>query len=68
MDEKTVRKLEWQLEKAIAEVILEMGTGKLPLLPSQPTMHLMAKAAVSVYESAVENHRDLDPLPDPSQD
>ena len=32
---------------------------KLPLLPSQQTMHLMAKAAVTVYETAVENqHRD----------
>jgi len=29
----------------------------LPLLPSQQTMHLMAKAAVAVYESAVENQR-----------
>lgn len=27
------------------------------ILPSQRTMHLMAKAAVAVYESAVENHR-----------
>jgi len=27
----------------------------LPLLPSQQTMHLMAKAAVTVYEAAVEN-------------
>jgi hypothetical protein len=25
------------------------------LLPSQQTMHLMAKAAVTVYEAAVEN-------------
>jgi MinD-like ATPase involved in chromosome partitioning or flagellar assembly len=68
MDEKTVRKLEWQLEKAIAEVILDMGMRKLPLLPSQPTMHLMAKAAVSVYEAAAENHRDADTLPESSQD
>ena len=28
---------------------------KLPLLPSRHTMHLMAKAAVTVYEAAVEN-------------
>jgi len=36
-----------------------MGLKKLPLLPSQHTMHLMAKAAVTVYEAAVEN-RDRD--------
>lgn len=28
---------------------------KLPLLPNRRTMHLMAKAAVTVYEAAMEN-------------
>ncbi len=61
MDPKTVRKLEQELEAAIAGVIVQMGLKKLPLLPSRQTMHLMAKAAVSVYESAVENqHRSAD--------
>ncbi len=55
MDEKTVRKLEKRIEKAILEVISDMGLKRLPLLPSQQTMHLMAKAAVAVYEAAVEN-------------
>ena len=55
MDQKTVRKLEQELEEAIADLIVRMGLKKLPLLPSRQTMHLMAKAAVSVYESAVEN-------------
>jgi hypothetical protein len=55
MDQKTVRKLEEQLEEAIGEVIVGMGLKKLPMLPSQQTMHLMAKAAVTVYEAAVEN-------------
>ena len=32
-----------------------MGLRKLPLLPALPTMHLMARAAVAVYEAAVEN-------------
>jgi len=68
MDERTVRKLEWQLEKAVTEVILEMGLRKLPLLPSQLTMHLMAKAAVSVYEAAVENLRSDGPTPERSDD
>lgn len=55
MEQKTVRKLEEKLQGAIAEVIADMGLKKLPLLPSQQTMHLMAKAAVTVYEAAVEN-------------
>ena len=55
MDEKTVRKLEKRIEKAILEVISDMGLKRLPLLPSQLTMHLMAKAAVAVYEAAVGN-------------
>jgi len=33
-----------------------MGLRKLPLLPSRHTMHLMAKAAVAVYEAAVEKY------------
>ena len=60
MDEKTVRRLEDELEVAIAGVVARMGLRKLPLLPSQQTMHLMAKAAVAVYESAVENQRPED--------
>lgn len=57
MDPKTVEKIEEKLKDTIAEVILKMGLKKLPLLPSDHTMHLMAKAAVSVYEAAVENQR-----------
>lgn len=58
MDERTVRKLEHDLEDAIAAVVVRLGLRKLPLLPSRQTMHLMAKAAVAVYESAVENQRE----------
>jgi tRNA(Leu) C34 or U34 (ribose-2'-O)-methylase TrmL len=57
MDQKTVAKLEEKLEEAIAEIIVKMGLKRMPLLPSQRTMHLMAKAAVAVYEAAVENSR-----------
>ena len=57
MDHKTVAKLENTFEKAIAQAIVKMGLKKLPLLPGRQTMHLMAKAAVTVYESAVENQR-----------
>ncbi len=55
MDPKTVDKLEGKIEEAIAEIIIKMGLKRLPLLPSHHTMHLMAKAAVTVYEAAVEN-------------
>jgi hypothetical protein len=55
MDPKTVDKLEGKIEEASAEVIVKKGVKKLPLLPSRRTMHLMAKAAVAVYEAAVEN-------------
>ncbi len=57
MDHKTVEKLEEKIEEAIAEVIVKMGLKKLPLLPDRQTLHLMARAAVSVYEAAVENQR-----------
>jgi hypothetical protein len=54
MDEKTVHSLERELEDAIAQTIVRMGLKKLPLLPARRTMHLMAKAAVAVYEAVVD--------------
>ena len=57
MDHKAVAKLEENIEAVIAEVIVKMGHKKLPLLPERRTMHLMAKAAVAVYEAAVENQQ-----------
>ena len=56
MDQKIVRRLEKEVEKAVAEIIIRLGLKRLPLLPSQHTMQMMAKAAVAVYETAVENH------------
>ncbi len=70
MDNKTVQKLEDDIEQAIAEVIMRMGLKRLPLLPSRRTMHLMAKAAVAVYEGVVnelqlrQEHHD-EQRPDP---
>ncbi len=55
MDEKTVSKLEKELEEAIADVIVRLRLKKLPRLPSQQTIDQMAKAAIEVYESAVES-------------
>ena len=60
MDPKSVEKLEGRIEEAIAETIVKMGLKKLPLLPARHTMHLMAKAAVAVYEAAVENQHRAD--------
>jgi len=57
MDPRAIQKLEEKIEEAIAEVIAKMGLKKLPLLPSRHTFQLMAKAAVTVYEAAVENRR-----------
>lgn len=56
MEPKTVRKLEKELEKAIAEVvIIRNKKWKYPLMPSQHTLQMMAKAATTVYEVAVES-------------
>lgn len=57
MDQKAVEKLEEKIEDVIAEIIGKMGIKKLPLMPTRHTPHLMAKAAVTVYEAAVENQR-----------
>ncbi len=58
MDHQTVEKLESKIEEAIARVFVSIGRNKLPLLPDRHTTHLMAKAAVAVYEAVVENHED----------
>jgi hypothetical protein len=60
MDPKIVEKLETKLEEAIAEAIVKMGLKRLPFLPSRHTFQMMAKAAVAVYEAAVENCRPED--------
>jgi hypothetical protein len=55
MEQKAVSALEKSLESAILTVVMRGVKGRrLPLLPSHKTIHLMAKAAVVVYETAVE--------------
>jgi hypothetical protein len=66
-DPKTVEKLEGRIEEAIAEVVMKMDPKKLPLLPLRHTMHLMAKAAVAVYEAAVENQDRGRPSEEPGE-
>ena len=55
MDPRTVEKLEERIEEAVAEAVVKMGLKELPLLPDRRTLHLMAKAAVAMYEAAVES-------------
>ena len=55
MDHETVRQLEDEIATAVSRAMKKMGRKKLPLLPSEQTVHLMSKAAVTVFEAAVEN-------------
>ena len=61
MDPKVAKRLERELEKAVIEVVCRLGLKKLPLLPAHRTMTLMAKAAVAVYEQAVDSPEDKAP-------
>jgi hypothetical protein len=54
MDQRTADRLEREIEQAIAGVVSRLGLKKLPLLPSQQTMRMMARAAVAVYEAAAD--------------
>jgi hypothetical protein len=58
MDQKSVEKLEENIAEALLEVFDSMGQKRLPLLPNGKTVHLMAKAAVSVYEAVVANQKE----------
>ncbi|MCA9118702.1 MAG: hypothetical protein H6822_04495 [Planctomycetaceae bacterium] len=58
MDAKIVNELEVKIEQTIADAFAQVGPNRLPLVPTRRTMHLMAKAAVTVYETAVENQRE----------
>jgi MinD-like ATPase involved in chromosome partitioning or flagellar assembly len=58
MDPKKSAKLQRHLVKAIIEVICKLGLKNLPLLPADRTLKEMAKAAVAVYEKAVDGPDD----------
>jgi hypothetical protein len=51
MKPELVQKLEELLEQAITKAL---DSKKLPVKPSREITHLMAKAAVAVYEGVVE--------------
>ena len=55
MDPRTVEALEDEIQQAIMKIVVKWNLKRLPLLPDQRTFHLMAKAAVTVYETAVQN-------------
>ncbi|NND98620.1 MAG: hypothetical protein HKN47_14965 [Pirellulaceae bacterium] len=57
MDQEDVRYLEDVIANAIADA-LQQHHGELVMSPSPRTIHLMAKASVAVYESAIENRLD----------
>ena len=63
MDLKTMDKLEWEIEQTIVGVVTRLRLTKLPLLLSQKTMHLMAKAAVAVSEATADDRRPEDGEP-----
>jgi hypothetical protein len=54
MDHKQVEQLERRIEEELAAIMDDMNARHLPLVPSPRTLHLMAKAAVTVYEAAVD--------------
>ena len=59
MDPDLVDRLEQELEQAIGTAIGRLGAKRLPHLPSPHLLHMMAKAAVTVYEAVAESS-DLD--------
>jgi hypothetical protein len=63
MDQKTVDRLEREIEQAIAGVVTRLGLKQLPLLPSQQTIRMMARAAVAAYEAAADEPRPEDGEP-----
>jgi len=68
MDHKIVEKLEREIEEAIRGVVgRHRKPPRLPLLPSHHTIHLMAKAAVAVYEAAAESLDEERPMGEPSE-
>ena len=54
MKPDVIEQLEELLEQAIADALDSKKLKKLPVKPRREITHLMAKAAVAVYEGAVE--------------
>ncbi len=58
MDHKSIEKLEHELEIAMAELLERLESKRFPRKPSPLTVHLMAKAAATVYEAVIEAQHD----------
>ena len=56
MTGEMIEKLEDQIEEAL-DLVIGKSKKSLPLFPSRETLHLMAKAAVTVYEAAIANQQ-----------
>ena len=54
MKPEFIEQLEELLEQAITDALESKKIKKLPVKPRREITHLMAKAAVAVYEAAVE--------------
>ena len=54
MKPEFIEQLEELLEQAIADALDSKKLKKLPVKPRKEITHLMAKAAVAVYEGVVE--------------
>lgn len=52
MNRKLVETLEGKIADAVGTSLKRVGPARLPVEPSAQLVHLMAKAAVSVYEAA----------------
>lgn len=60
MDQRMVSSLEREIETAIAKVMKKIGQDRLTAKPSRQICHLMAKAAVTVYEAVEQSHAEQD--------
>lgn len=54
MNPELIEQLEDLLEQAIADALSSKKLKQLPVKPRRKITHLMAKAAVAVYEGVVE--------------
>jgi hypothetical protein len=61
VDHDQVKELEYEIEKAITQAFRRLSKDRaIPKPPSHRTYHLMAKAAVAVFE-AVDEEREPHP-------
>jgi len=68
MNRKLVETLEGKIAEAVALTLKKVGPARLPAAPSPQLIHLMAKAAVTVYEAAAHEVENQAALVDSSQE